>query len=90
MAIKTVKNMYYSKSVRFKKQIRTVRDRRPLPFLLRGANATQAEPLPPQPDDGGGGGWVWMVAGVAIQECEAIGREALALIEASQLSRRYR
>ena len=34
MLIYTVKNLYYSKSVRFRKQTRTIRDRMPLPFLL--------------------------------------------------------
>jgi hypothetical protein len=32
-----VKNLYCSKSVRFKKQIRAIRDRMPLPFLLPDA-----------------------------------------------------
>ena len=34
-----VKNLYCSKSVRFKKQIRAVRDRKPLPFLLPALSA---------------------------------------------------
>ena len=41
--IYTVTNLHHSKSVRFKKQIRTIRDRIPLPFLL-----PEADRLPEQ------------------------------------------